>query len=399
MSNSNHSAKFINMLIALMASIAIALTCIVPTALAEDGDGTDDNNGGSTVQPAGPVPNIIITNFTYGGDSVAAGADFNLDFTFQNMGQVAVTNMVITVDGGESFASSVLITDQVMQAVEDCTPLAPLHNPANIIGIEACRKVLGDDVPQVAVFDTAFHQTMPPQAYLYGLPYRYFEELGVRRVQLNAFTPPAGVRQRYQLAAWLAGHLAFEIAQWHEIAQWYGFQSVPGFSEEISAFSPEDLYSNLLGARLAINVILSGHGGSLEDYNQAMDAALKQVLTRLLVATRGETEAMFQQIDGDWWNSHRRVPDKFLVLKRNYDLQENRLPTPVPFETMPPYRLTMPEQVGGFRLRDLGELQIYPGHDMQALPVPAQYYGAGAFQGLADRAHEADKTQLARTEK
>ena len=66
------------------------------------------------------------------------------------------------VHGGESFASSVLITDQVMQAVEDCTPLAPLHNPANIIGIEACRAVLGHDVPQVAVFDTAFHQTMPP---------------------------------------------------------------------------------------------------------------------------------------------------------------------------------------------------------------------------------------------
>ncbi|WP_374184662.1 DUF4056 domain-containing protein [Klebsiella variicola] len=227
----------------------------------------------------------------------------------------------------------------------------------------------------------------------------YSEELGVRRVQLNAFTPPAGVRQRYQLAAWLAGHLAFEIAQWHEIAQWYGFQSVPGFSEEISAFSPEDLYSNLLGARLAINVILSGHGGSLEDYNQAMDTALKQALTRLMVATRGETEAMFQRIDGDWWNSHRRVPDKFLVLKRNYYLQENRLPTPVPFETLPPYRLTMPEQVGGFRLRDLGELQIYPGHDMQALPVPAQYYGAGAFQALADSAREADKTQLSRIEK
>lgn len=146
-------------------------------------------------------------------------------------------------------------------------------------------------------------------------------------------------------------------------------------------------------------MILSGHGGSLEDYNQAMDAALKQVLTRLMVATRGETEAMFQRIDGDWWNSHRRVPDKFLVLKRNYDLQENRLPTPVPFETLPPYRLTMPEQVGGFRLRDLGELQIYPGHDMQALPVPAQYYGAGAFQALADSAREADKTQLARIEK
>ena len=64
MSNGNHSAKFINMVIALVASAAIALTCIVPTALAEDGDGTDAGNGGSTVQLAGPVPNIIITNFT-----------------------------------------------------------------------------------------------------------------------------------------------------------------------------------------------------------------------------------------------------------------------------------------------------------------------------------------------
>ena len=106
MSNSNHSAKFINMLIALMASIAIALTCIVPTALAEDGDGTDDNNGGSTVQPAGPVPNIIITNFTYGDGSVAVGTNFDLGFTFQNMGKVAVGNMVVTVDGGENFAIS-----------------------------------------------------------------------------------------------------------------------------------------------------------------------------------------------------------------------------------------------------------------------------------------------------
>lgn len=217
-------------------------------------------------------------------------------------------------------------------------------------------------------------------------------------MQLNAFTPPAGVRQRYQLAAWLAGHLAFEIAQWHEIAQWYGFQSVPGFSEEISAFSPEDLYSNLLGARLAINVILSGHGGSLEDYNQAMDAALKQVLTRLLVATRGETEAMFQQIDGDWWNSHRRVPDKFLVLKRNYDLQENRLPTPVPFETMPPYRLTMPEQVGDSAYATSANCRSIQGTICRRCRFPRNTM-APERSRLADRAHEADKTQLARTEK
>ena len=106
MSNGSHSAKFINMVIALVASAAIALTCIVPTALAEDGDGTDAGNGGSTVQPAGPVPNIIITNFTYGDGSVAVGTNFDLGFTFQNMGKVAVSNMVVTVDGGENFAIS-----------------------------------------------------------------------------------------------------------------------------------------------------------------------------------------------------------------------------------------------------------------------------------------------------
>ena len=85
------------------------------------------------------------------------------------------------VHGGETFASSVLINDEVLKAVEDCTPLAPLHNPANIIGIEACRKVLGDDVPQVAVFDTAFHQTMPEHAYLYSIPYKYYENDKLRR--------------------------------------------------------------------------------------------------------------------------------------------------------------------------------------------------------------------------
>ena len=85
------------------------------------------------------------------------------------------------VHGGEKFASSVLITDEVMAAIEECIPLAPLHNPANIIGINACKAVLGDQVPQVAVFDTAFHQTMPPQAYIYAIPYEYYEEDKIRR--------------------------------------------------------------------------------------------------------------------------------------------------------------------------------------------------------------------------
>ena len=85
------------------------------------------------------------------------------------------------VHGGEKFASSVLITDEVMKALEDCTPFAPLHNPANITGINACVEVMGKDVPQVGVFDTAFHQTMPAKAYMYALPYDYYTKDGVRR--------------------------------------------------------------------------------------------------------------------------------------------------------------------------------------------------------------------------
>ena len=84
------------------------------------------------------------------------------------------------VHGGEKFASSVLINDEVMAAIEECTPFAPLHNPANIIGIKACKEVMGD-VPMVAVFDTAFHQTMPGKAYMYALPYDYYKNDGIRR--------------------------------------------------------------------------------------------------------------------------------------------------------------------------------------------------------------------------
>ncbi len=84
------------------------------------------------------------------------------------------------VHGGEKFNKSVLITDEVIQQVKDCYPLAPLHNPANITGIEAITSLM-PGVPQVGVFDTAFHQTMPAKSYMYPLPYKYYLEDGVRR--------------------------------------------------------------------------------------------------------------------------------------------------------------------------------------------------------------------------
>ncbi len=82
--------------------------------------------------------------------------------------------------GGSAFTASVIVNDAAKQAIRDCFPLGPLHNPANLMGIEACEKVM-KGTPQVAVFDTAFHQTMPPKAYMYGVPKMYEEKLHVRR--------------------------------------------------------------------------------------------------------------------------------------------------------------------------------------------------------------------------
>ena len=85
------------------------------------------------------------------------------------------------VQGSMGFTESCLINEEVIAEVEKFNPLAPLHNPANILGIRACTAVLGENVPQVAVFDTSFHSHMPKKAYMYGVPYEYFEKYGVRR--------------------------------------------------------------------------------------------------------------------------------------------------------------------------------------------------------------------------
>ncbi|EOD00553.1 Acetate kinase [Caldisalinibacter kiritimatiensis] len=84
------------------------------------------------------------------------------------------------VHGGEKFARSVVIDDEVMKAIEECAELAPLHNPPNIMGIEACKELM-PEVPMVAVFDTAFHQTMPESSYIYPLPYELYEKHGIRK--------------------------------------------------------------------------------------------------------------------------------------------------------------------------------------------------------------------------
>ncbi len=85
------------------------------------------------------------------------------------------------VHGGEKFADSVILTEKSIQAIDELSALAPLHNPPQVVGIRSAQKVFGESVPQIAVFDTAFHQTLPPTAYVYPVPYEYYEQYGVRR--------------------------------------------------------------------------------------------------------------------------------------------------------------------------------------------------------------------------
>lgn len=107
------------------------------------------------------------------------------------------------VHGGEHFTTSVLINDEVLRAIEDCIELAPLHNPANIQGIVAARSALGVALPQVAVFDTAFHQTLPEHAYLYALPYQLYRRHRIRRYGFHG-TSHRYVAYRYRKSRGLA---------------------------------------------------------------------------------------------------------------------------------------------------------------------------------------------------
>lgn len=135
---------------------------------------THKANGGDKVKIETPMPNhttaiqLVIDALTDAQHGVIKSLD--------EIG--AVGHRV--VHGGEKFASSVIIDAEVMKAIEECNELAPLHNPANLIGINACKEIM-PNVPMVAVFDTAFHQTMPEKAYLYGIPYEYYEKYKVRR--------------------------------------------------------------------------------------------------------------------------------------------------------------------------------------------------------------------------
>ena len=219
------------------------------------------------------------------------------------------------------------------------------------------------------------------------------EELAKRQVVFRAFTPPKDPAQAYTLAVWIAATIAYDIAAWHEVAQWYGFESIPGFSEGISAFSPEDLYSNMVGARLAATLLLTGHGYSKRGFNLAMTTILPQALHRLGAVSASQTRFHFDMVDKLWWDSSKAVPEKFLLLKRNYLTGNDRVPTPVPGEPEASLPLTFPASYAGEQINSLAELRLLPGKSMVRLPAPETFYRWQDFPALAEAAQKSDQRQ------
>ena len=151
---------------------------VLATGLCErigiDGRMTHTPSSGNTVVKNDPLPD-------HGAaiQSVLSALTDREHGVISSLGEIGAVGHRL-VHGGEKFAASVIINDEVIAEVEACNDLAPLHNPANLIGVRACQQIM-PDVPMVGVFDTAFHQTMPPKAYLYGIPHQYYEEHKVRR--------------------------------------------------------------------------------------------------------------------------------------------------------------------------------------------------------------------------
>ena len=139
-----------------------------------DGRMTHTPSGGETV-----IKNIPLPDHGAAIQAVLSALTDREHGVISSLGEIGAVGHRL-VHGGEKFAASVIINDEVIAEVEACNDLAPLHNPANLIGVRACRQIM-PDVPMVGVFDTAFHQTMPPKAYLYGIPHQYYEEHKVRR--------------------------------------------------------------------------------------------------------------------------------------------------------------------------------------------------------------------------
>ncbi|WP_241597281.1 DUF4056 domain-containing protein [Rosenbergiella epipactidis] len=218
-------------------------------------------------------------------------------------------------------------------------------------------------------------------------------ELDRRDIVIRPYQVPSDPQKAFSVVVWTAARVAFDLAAWHEIAQWYGFESVPGFSEGVSAFSPEDLYSNLLGVRLAASLLLQGEGSEIKDYNSHATEIITQALDQLGAVPKNVTAQQFDRLDGQWWDSQRRVPNKWLVRHRNYLTQNARQPSAIPGEPGANHALALPKKVAGITLDDVAALELIPIKASKQLPTFHEQLTRADFQRLAEQAEIEDTRQ------
>lgn len=148
------------------------------------------------------------------------------------------------------------------------------------------------------------------------------EEGTLRRVIVKPLPAELLARHgRWAVATTLASWAAYQLSVWHEVVTWYGWESVKGVSEKLSAFSPEDLYSNALGVKLAAGIVLSREVRTREEYEAAMTAWITEALRRLEVVEKVDARAAMQAVDGLWWDASKRLPDWRLVTRRALDFE------------------------------------------------------------------------------
>jgi hypothetical protein len=152
-------------------------------------------------------------------------------------------------------------------------------------------------------------------------------EIGHRTFELEEFDiSHLTASERWELAASMAARLAFTMAEAHEISQWHGYRSFSLWTEAVSAYSIEDLYSNMLGAKIALAVLTNNLAMTKQQYNYHITAWLASTLEWLEPVSKDQTNALFRAIDGDWWDSNEALPNKFVLLQRHYALGNKQSP-------------------------------------------------------------------------
>lgn len=256
---------------------------------------------------------------------------------------------------------------------------------------------LGGFIDTAHVRDTADYTY-----YLFKLNLRYLgtnhqvdlpAELRLRRLNWHQQPTPLTGENKVVYSAQAAALTAFRLAQWHEIAQWFGMISVGGFDELASAFSSEDLYSNMLGANLAQQILIDQPNLTAKEFGLAMDKAVSQKLIELQAVPKSVSKEKIQQLDGIWWDSTIRLPNKWAVIYRDYHLALNLTPN-YPDSTHP---LSLSDEFANRQpIEQWLSLNLIAADEEKAFTALPQKYrekphwDSGDFQSLADFAKHAD---------